>query len=92
MIERTLSKEPKVTVERLVVNLSLWREYRTLGNALQTELASMLGQVWKVARKKRDGDQGKRTNKDSRPRRSQTPVGEQLELRGKECGLTAKKS
>lgn len=51
MIERTLSKEPKVTVERLVVNLSLWREYRTLGNAFQTELASMLGQVWKVARK-----------------------------------------
>lgn len=51
MIERTLSKEPKVAVEKLIVNLSLWREYRTFGNAFQRELASVLGHVWKLARK-----------------------------------------
>lgn len=51
MIERTLSKEPKVAVEKLIVNLCLWREYRTFRKALQRELASVLGQVWKPARK-----------------------------------------
>lgn len=51
MIERTLSKEPKVTVERLLIHLSLWREYRTLGNAFQRELASMLGQALETGQK-----------------------------------------
>lgn len=51
VIERTLSKEPKVAVEKLIVNLSLRREYRTFRNAFQRELASVLGRVWKLARK-----------------------------------------
>lgn len=83
MVERTLSKEPKVAVEKLIVNVSLWREYRTCRNAFQRELASILGQVWKLARKERDEDQGKgkRTQEEYR-HRSHSPVKEQLELRG----------
>ena len=56
VIERTLSKESKVAVEKLIVNLSLWREYRTFGNAFQRELASVLGQVWKLAGKSKHED------------------------------------